>query len=239
MSSQNTGVKQPVLAVIIVAAGTGSRMQSSEHKQFLKLRGKPVLENTIKVFDRHPMVMEIILVSHEADLHRVNHEIIKPGRFKKITEVIPGGATRTASVKAGLQMITGEITHVAVHDGARPLVTPAMLDSVFIKGITTGAAILAAKITDTIKETDEEGKILSTIPRQGLWSAQTPQVFDRTWLESAYGNLSQDTSATDDAAVLEAAGYSVYTVECSKENLKITVPSDLIQAEMILKSRGQ
>lgn len=237
MISQNKIVKQPVLAVIIVAAGTGSRMQSSEHKQFLKLGGKPVLENTIMVFDRHPMVREIILVSHEADLRRVNDEIITPGTFKKVEKVVAGGATRTASVKAGLQMITDEITHVAIHDGARPLVTPAMLDSVFAKGITTGAAILAVKITDTIKETDDEGKVLSTIPRQGLWSAQTPQVFDRTWIESAYGSLSQGASATDDAAVLEAAGYSVYTVECSKENLKITVPSDLFQAEMILKSR--
>ena len=239
MSSQNKKVKQPFLSVIIVAAGTGSRMQSSEHKQFLRLGGKPVLENTIKVFDRHPMVREIILVSHKAEISRVNDEIIKPGGFKKVAKVVPGGATRTDSVKAGLQVVSSEATHVAVHDGARPLITPAMLDNVFTKGITTGAAILAVKITDTIKETDEAGKITSTIPRQGLWAAQTPQVFDRTWLEAAYGNLSQSTSATDDAAVLEAAGYSVYTVECSKENMKITVPSDLIQAEMILKSRGQ
>ncbi len=227
------------LSIIIVAAGTGSRMQSAEHKQFLQLGGKPVLEFTIRTFELHPMVREIIVVSHATEVSRVMKEIITPGGFKKVKKVIPGGDTRTDSVKAGLRMLSGEATHVAVHDGARPLITQAMLDNVFTQGIVTGAAILAVKVTDTIKETDEKGKVISTIPRNVLWAAQTPQVFAREWLETAYKSLPSGASATDDAAVLEAAGYSVYTVECSKENMKITVPSDLIQAEIILQTRRQ
>lgn len=227
------------LSIIIVAAGTGSRMQAAEHKQFLQLGGKPVLEFTIRAFELHPMVREIIVVSHATEVLRVMKEIIIPGGFKKVKKVVPGGAARTDSVKAGLHMLSGEATHVAVHDGARPLITQAMLDNVFTQGIVTGAAILAVKVTDTIKETDEKGRIISTIPRTGLWAAQTPQVFAREKLEAAYERLASGATATDDAAVLEAAGYSVYTVECSKENMKITVPLDLVQAEMILKSRRQ
>ncbi len=234
-----SGERESFLSIIIVAAGTGSRMKAAEHKQFLQLDGKPVLDITIRAFEQHPMVREIILVSHRTEVLRVMEEIIKPGGFKKVKKVVPGGTTRTDSVKAGLQVISGEATHVAVHDGARPLITQAMLDNVFKKGIVTGAAILATKVTDTIKETDEKGRVITTIPRSGLWAVQTPQVFVREWLEAAYEKLDSDASATDDAAVLEAAGYTVYTVECSKENMKITVPLDLAQAEMILESRRQ
>lgn len=230
---------EAIFSIIVVAAGTGSRMQSSEHKQFLKLGGKPVLEMTLRAFEEHAMVGEIILVSHPAEVNRVMKEIIEPGEFKKVKKVIPGGDTRTDSVKKGLRNVSRKATYVAVHDGARPLITKAMLDGVFAQAMTSGAAILATRVTDTIKETDEKGKVIATIPRNSLWMAQTPQVFAREWIEVAYKNLPQNASVTDDAAVLEAAGYSVYTVECSKDNMKITVPSDLFQAEMILKGRRQ
>ena len=235
----NTNNNKINISIIIVAAGTGSRMQSSEHKQFLQLGGKPLLEITLRAFEDHPMVWEIILVSHTTEINRVRKEIIEPGEFKKVKKVISGGDTRTDSVKAGLRNVSRKATHVAVHDGARPLITKTMLDRVFAQALSSGAAILATRITDTVKETDEKGKVIATVPRNKLWAAQTPQVFAREWIEAAYKSLSQDASVTDDAAVLEAAGYSVYTVECSKDNMKITVPSDLLQAEMILKGRRQ
>lgn len=225
------------LSVIVVAAGTGSRMRTTEHKQFLKLRGVPVLAITLNCFEKHPLVDEIVLVTHPKETQRVKAEIVDAMGFKKISWLVPGGKTRTDSVKAGLAVVSDHATHVAVHDGARPLVTLKLLDKVFSLAMKSGAAIPVAGVIDTIKRRDDSGLIVATLPRNCLWAAQTPQVFRRDWIVSAYEKLPDDTAPTDDAAVLEAAGYPVYTVEGSRENIKITEPADLLQAEMILAGR--
>jgi 2-C-methyl-D-erythritol 4-phosphate cytidylyltransferase len=225
------------LAVIIVAAGTGSRMQSAERKQFIRINGKPLLALTISVFDRRVDVAEIIVVSRPDEIERVQMEIIQPYHFKKVSCVIPGGEHRKESVMAGLKAVSKTAAYIAVHDGARPFVTSAQLDLLFRRAFETGAAILAAPLTDTIKRANDAGLIAGTISRNGLWAAQTPQVFRTDWLHSAYQQLAQHETPTDDAAVMEQAGYPVQIVSGSWDNFKITVAGDITRAETILKDR--
>jgi 2-C-methyl-D-erythritol 4-phosphate cytidylyltransferase len=225
------------LAVIIVAAGTGSRMQSAERKQFIRINGKPLLALTISVFDRRVDVAEIIVVSRPDEIERVQMEIIQPYHFKKVSCVIPGGKHRKESVMAGLKAVSKTAAYIAVHDGARPFVTSAQLDLLFRRAFETGAAILAAPLTDTIKRANDAGLIAGTISRNGLWAAQTPQVFRTDWLHSAYQQLAQHETPTDDAAVMEQAGYPVQIVSGSWDNFKITVAGDITRAETILKDR--
>jgi 2-C-methyl-D-erythritol 4-phosphate cytidylyltransferase len=225
------------LAVIIVAAGTGSRMESAERKQFIHINGIPLIAMTISAFDRRADVAEIIVVSHPDEIERVRTEIIVPHGFKKVNCIVPGGEQRKDSVKAGLRAVSETAAYIAVHDGARPFVTSGKLDLLFRRAFETGAAILAVPLTDTIKRTDDAGMIERTISRNGLWAAQTPQVFRADWVQSAYHNLAQRETPTDDAAVLEQAGYPVHIVPGSWDNFKITVADDVVRAEIILKHR--
>ena len=225
------------LAVIIVAAGTGSRMRSDERKQFIRINGIPLLAMTISVFDRRMDVAEIIVVSRPDEIERVQKEIIMPYDFKKVSCIVPGGEQRKDSVRAGLTAVSKTAVYIAVHDGARPFVTSGQLDLLFRRAFETGAAILAAPLTDTIKKADGEGQIVRTISRNGLWAAQTPQVFRSDWLQSAYQKLAQHETPTDDAAVLEQAGYPVIIVPGSWDNFKITMAGDIARAETILKDR--
>jgi 2-C-methyl-D-erythritol 4-phosphate cytidylyltransferase len=225
------------LAVIIVAAGTGSRMESTEHKQFIRINGTPLLTLTIRAFNGHADIAEIIVVSHPDEIERVQNEIIGPNHFHKVIRVVQGGLQRKDSVMAGLEAVSKTISYVGVHDGARPFVTSKQLDELYRQARGTGAAILALPLTDTIKQSDEAGMIVRTVPRNQLWAAQTPQVFRSDWFRDAYQRLMPHELPTDDAAVLEQAGYPVELVQGSWDNFKITVPEDIARAEMILISR--
>ena len=225
------------LAVIIVAAGIGSRMGSTERKQFIRINGTPLLAMTISAFDGREDVAEIIVVSHPDETERVQKEIILPYHFKKVSCIVQGGLLRKDSFMAGLDAVSKTAAYIAVHDGARPFVTSGQLDLLFRRAFETGAAILALPLTDTIKRADDAGMIVRTISRNGLWAAQTPQVFRIDWLQSAYQQLKQHEKPTDDAAVLEQAGYPVHLVNGSWDNFKITVADDVVRAEMILQDR--
>ena len=153
-------------------------------------------------------------------------------------QVADGGAERFESVANALALVKPEADFVAVHDAVRPCVTEELIQSVFTKAQTSGAAILASPVSETVKEVDGQRQVRSTVSRQGLWAAQTPQVFRRDWLIEAYARRAElGKDITDDAQLVEALGHAVHVVEGSPLNLKITTKADLALAEAVLKSR--
>jgi 2-C-methyl-D-erythritol 4-phosphate cytidylyltransferase len=153
-------------------------------------------------------------------------------------KLVHGGNERFESVANALAHLPTDADFVAIHDAVRPCVTNELIGDVFAKAAAVGAALLAVPVADTVKRVDDKGKVLSTMPRQGLWLAQTPQVFRRDWLEAAYAGRGQLKQAvTDDAQLIEAAGHPVVTVQGAPSNIKITTKADLALAEAILKSR--
>ena len=153
-------------------------------------------------------------------------------------DIVLGGAERFDSVANALAKIRDDVELVAIHDAARPAVTSLMIDSVFGAAAKTGAALLAVPVSDTVKRGDDQGKVEATVPRKGLWLAQTPQVFRRDWLVQAYASRGKlGAEITDDAQLIEAAGHCVYLVTGSPSNIKITAREDIALAEAILKSR--
>jgi len=153
-------------------------------------------------------------------------------------QIVDGGSERFESVASALQQVKPEAEFIAIHDAVRPCLTEEMVDAVFAKAEKTGAAVLAVPIRDTIKRVDAQQAVQATMPREGLWLAQTPQVFRKDWLVEAYAarqKLGKDI--TDDSQLVEAAGHTVHVVEGSASNIKITAKRDLFLAEAILKSR--
>jgi 2-C-methyl-D-erythritol 4-phosphate cytidylyltransferase len=153
-------------------------------------------------------------------------------------QLVHGGKERFDSVANALAKLEAEADFVAIHDAVRPCITQEVITAVFARATETGAALLAVPVADTVKRVDDKSKVLGTLPRQGLWLAQTPQVFRRDWLEAAYAGRGQLKQAvTDDAQLVEAAGHPVVVVEGAPSNIKITTKSDVALADAILKSR--
>jgi 2-C-methyl-D-erythritol 4-phosphate cytidylyltransferase len=153
-------------------------------------------------------------------------------------KVVPGGRERWESVGNALSALAPEADFVAVHDAVRPCVTTDLIDSVFAAARTQGAALLALRLTDTVKRVDDKLRVQETVDRTGLWTAQTPQVFRRDWLTDAYARRGEfGTEITDDAQLVEAAGHPVHVVEGIPTNVKITTKDDLALAAAILTSR--
>ena len=221
---------------IIAAAGAGTRMASDRPKQFLLLAGTPVIFHTLKVFEECDSIDEVIVVLPAAESAGFLSLAGKYG-VRKVTRVVPGGATRADSVKRGLLAIraaTAEI--VAVHDGVRPFVTVAEIDNTVAAAKSDGAAILVAPFTDTIKEVSG-ARIVRTADRSVLRRALTPQCFRYELLREAYQHADvSDPSLTDESALVEQLGKPVSIVEGSARNIKITTAEDLLIAEAILKT---
>jgi 2-C-methyl-D-erythritol 4-phosphate cytidylyltransferase len=219
---------------IIAAAGAGTRMASDRPKQFLLLAGTPVIIHTLKVFEQCESINEVIVVVPAAESAGFLSLAVKFG-LRKVTRVVPGGATRAESVKRGLQAIraaTAEI--VAVHDGVRPFVTVEEVDAVVAAAQTNGAAILVAPVTDTIKQVSD-ARIVQTLDRGELRRALTPQCFRYELLRQAYQAADDtDPSATDESVLLEKLGIPVSIIEGSPRNIKVTTAEDLVIAEAIL-----
>ncbi|MCR6543926.1 2-C-methyl-D-erythritol 4-phosphate cytidylyltransferase [Dehalobacterium formicoaceticum] len=226
---------------VIPAAGRGSRMKKDVNKQFLMLKGKPVLVHTLEIFESCPFVREVILVasSGEEDYCR---RLIKEYGFSKIPRIMTGGEDRFHSVLNGLKGISPQSEIVAVHDGARPLLLRSDLEKI-IKAVAADdapdGAILAVPVKETIKEVDEEEIVQGTLDRSKLWMAQTPQVFPKEILQFAYRKALEDNfRGTDDASLVERAGMRVKIIPGSYENIKITTPEDIDLAALILERRG-
>ncbi len=226
----NTG-KFPV---IIVAAGSSVRMGGIS-KQFATLCGVPAIVHTLSAFENSPEISRIILVTKEEFVNEI--QLLK-GKYmiNKLSDIVTGGKTRQDSVRNGLEQLGAE-EYVLIHDGARPLVSNAVISRVCAALIEADGVIPAVKIKDTIKKVDEKGFVIKTVARENLYSVQTPQGVNVKKYRAAMENT--DVSLfTDDASVLEAAGLSVKMVEGDYKNIKITTPDDIIIAEQYLE-RGE
>lgn len=221
-------------SVIVVAAGKGSRMGTSVKKQFLLLKGKPVLQHTVETFLAVEEIDEIVVVLSEEDVP--TFESMKFPSDKDI-KIAFGGAERYLSVKNGVNAVKESAEIILVHDAARPFVTVKEIQSVISVARQEGACILANKVKDTIKEV-EQGTVISTPNRDHLYAVQTPQGFSAKILREVYANETEEFGnwiPTDDASLVERAGYPIKVVEGSTNNIKITTPIDLLLGELLLK----
>lgn len=228
----------PRCAAVIVAAGTSRRMQG-QNKIMAELLGKPVIAYTVQAFETAECIDEIILVTRPEQVDRIKALMQEQG-MRKVRMVIPGGVTRIQSVEKGLLSVSKGTELVAVQDGARPLVTPELIQRTVERARHSHAAAPAISVKDTIKVTDDAGRVLSTPERKMLRAVQTPQVFDRDLLLAAWEKARREGAVhTDDCGAMEAFGVPVYLTEGSEENIKLTTPLDLILAEELLRRRKE
>jgi 2-C-methyl-D-erythritol 4-phosphate cytidylyltransferase len=226
-----------MLSAIIVAAGSSRRM--GFNKLFATIAGKPVIAHTIWAFERSSSVTEIVIVARE-DQHDEIRGLARAKGFKKVRAIIAGGEHRQDSVRAGLDRLGDEAKYVAVHDAARPLVTPEQIDRVYAQCRVHGAATLAEPINDTLKRADVDLMITASVDRHQLYAMQTPQIFERGLIEEAYRAVyAGNVSVTDEVSAIERLGRKVVLVLNEDFNFKITYPRDLGLAEFVLKQRAQ
>jgi 2-C-methyl-D-erythritol 4-phosphate cytidylyltransferase len=224
-------------AVILPAAGKSSRFRDKEKKPYATLDGRAVWLRSAELFIARSDVCQTMLVISQEDDEMVRRRYGANLAFMNV-QLVEGGAERFESVARALEKLKPEAEFIAVHDAVRPCVTEEQVSAVFAEAEKNGAALLAVPVPDTLKQVDQQNKVQSTVPRKGLWLAQTPQVFKREWLVEAYkqrAKLGKDI--TDDAQLVEAAGHPVHVVESTLCNLKITTKSDLMLAEAVLKAR--
>lgn len=224
----------PTYAVIIAAAGKSSRFgggHARDKKVFQELNGRAVWIRTAEAFLGRDDVKQTLIVLSPEDIDWFKEKYRANLAFMDI-EIVEGGAERCDSVKNALDRVRNDIDYVAVHDAARPLIAKDWITNVFETAAHSGAALLATKISSTVKRV-ENGVIRETVPRDHLWAAQTPQVFRRQLLLDAYSARGK-RQPTDDAELVEQFGHKVAIVEGSALNLKITTREDLRMAEVLL-----
>lgn len=232
---------------IVLAAGSGKRMNSSVAKQFLLLGGKPLLWYSLQAVEKSDIIDDCILVTGPNDIAYVGKEIVGKYGFQKVDKIIAGGNERYESVYKALCVIAeGEMSvpngdgYVFVHDGARPFLSEKLLEDTYHEVCKYHACVAAVSVKDTIKIADENGFAAQTPPRSLVWAVQTPQVFDTQLIIQAYQKLFEQTKAlrqeiTDDAMVVETMlRIPVKLVKSSYENIKITTPEDMRMAENLL-----
>ena len=215
-------------AAIIVAAGSSQRMKGVD-KLLASLRGRPLAGYSIEAFARHPAIDELVVVASDQNLDQVRTIAADIGGDR--ATVVPGGRRRRDSVLAGL-LAAGDCDLVVVHDAARPLVDADMIDAVLDGARELGAALCAVPVSDTVKRADPIGRVSSTVTREGLWLAQTPQAFRAGLLRRAHESI--DIDVTDDAALIELVGEPVKLVMGSNRNIKVTLPEDIALVEALL-----
>lgn len=224
---------------IIPAGGSGRRLKADKAKQYLLLDEQPILVHSLRVFELAEIINEIIVVVPENDIEFVGEELVRKNGFKKVTNVVAGGAERQDSVKNGLAAVSEGCDIVVIHDGVRPFVKGEMISSIVKAAGEYHAASIGVKVKDTVKETQNDCIVRKTLPRQNLWLTQTPQAFKYSVLQKAYAAAMNDGYyGTDDASLVERIGIKVKMVAGSYENIKITTPEDLIMAEALLKNRS-
>lgn len=231
-SKQEKVQNHPVTAAVIVAAGNSTRM--GVPKQLIPIRGIPVIGRTLLAFEASELVDEIVLVTREEDLLHF-YDICKTYQITKVTKILKGGSTRQQSVREGVMACRDTTEFFAIHDGARPMISPPMIEAVIEAAYQCGAAAAGVKVKDTIKQTDEKGFITATPDRSFLWNVQTPQVFERKlYLQSLNAAFTADLDLTDDCQLVERMQHRVQLVESSYANIKITTPEDVAFAEAML-----
>ena len=225
-------------ALIMPAAGVGVRFDAGRgtRKPYRLLGGKPIVLRTLARFKDIPSIVQRVLVLHPDDVDRVRETWRDELAQLAVTEIVPGGANRQESISHGLAVLRDEIEVVAVHDAVRPFVSRTAIEQSIAKAVEVGGAVVACRITATVKRADPLGRIIETVPREELWMAQTPQTFRKDILLRAYAAAAEEgVLGTDDSALVERIGQEAAIVEEGPANLKITTPDDLKIAEAMLR----
>ncbi|MFN3192652.1 MAG: 2-C-methyl-D-erythritol 4-phosphate cytidylyltransferase [Aureliella sp.] len=224
-------------AVILAAAGKSTRFGDKHAKKvFTRVHEKPLWLYSAERFSDHPDVEQILIVISPDDKELFNEKFSASAAMLGIQPVL-GGDQRADSVLNALNEVRNEIPMVAIHDAARPCITDTSIDAVFQAALKHQAALLATPVHATLKRADTNGKVESTVPRENLWLAQTPQVFSKELLLAAYANHPNASSATDEASLLESYGKPAHLVEGDPMNIKVTTKSDLRLVEFALQKR--
>jgi len=224
-------------SAVIVAAGSSQRMNGTD-KILYKLGEEPLIVHTIRAFQAHKSVAEIVVVTRQ-DLIDTLIELCQKSGFDKVKAVVPGGSDRCSSVMNGLDAVSSDIPYVAIHDGARPFVSGEIITETLEKAGEFHAAAPAIPVKDTVKVAMSH-IVKETPNRASLFAVQTPQIFDFDLLRGALVKAtSENYSITDDCSAVEAIGMSVYLTNGSDENIKVTTPTDLLLAQAIWERRKQ
>ena len=229
--------KETVLrcSAVIVAAGSSERMGSD--KLTAELGGMPVLARTLKVFDGCGAVDEIIVVTRADRIEEIA-ELCRQYGIRKIAKVLAGGATRVESELVGVSEAAPKASLIAIHDGARPLVTAELIERTVLAAKEHYAAVPVIPSTDTLKAVDGKGFVIGTVDRSTTFRVQTPQVFRADFIKGALTRaMEKNLPLTDDCSAIEMMGVRTMTVPGDEDNIKLTTPRDMILAEAILKAR--
>lgn len=220
---------------VVVAAGEGARFGKA--KAFVGLAGIPMIAHSLIVLAKVPAIEGVVLVVSPSQLDEGN-ALVEATVPSIRVEVVTGGATRQASVRAGLAAVPNDARSIVVHDAARPLVTTALVEAALAALSNAAGAVVAVPAHDTLKR-ERDGAVTETVARDGLWRAQTPQAFRADVLRRAHqAAAGDDAEATDDAVLVERTGEQVVIVPGDERNLKVTTPADLTIAEALLTARG-
>ena len=239
------------VGAVVPAAGQGARFGGRVSKPLAALRGRPLIAHALDALERTPSIGWIVLVARPEDRPAMAR-MTKAARWRKLSAIVPGGATRAESVTRGIDALPAAARWVLVHDGARPCLTSELAESVIKAAKPHGAAASGRPAWLTVKAVDEDLSVRLTLDRDGLWFVQTPQVFCRDWVTEALGLASRTATNgktggrvmtpaqfTDDAALLEWAGFPVRMVPGDPWNIKVTTQEDVILAEAILQAQAR
>lgn len=222
------------VSIIIPAAGKGKRMGHSFNKQYLRLKERPILYHTLAVFQGMEDVLELIVVIPKEEFEICREQVLRPAAFLDV-KLVAGGKERQDSVFNALKAVDKRAELVCIHDGARPLVKKEHVIKVLREAQNHGASCLGVPVKDTIKTVDALGNIINTPEREKLWIAQTPQVFHKNIIMTAYEKAKDEKlTATDDCSLVESSGNPVRMVAGDYTNIKITTPDDLTLAASFL-----
>ncbi len=223
-----------MVSAIITAGGKGLRMKSKIFKQYIKIKGVPILSRAIQVFETIEQIKEIILVVPKGEIDFCKAEILSYIHKKDKIKIVEGGVNRQDSVYSGLKKVKYKNGIILIHDGVRPFVSAKDIKKCIKKAEECGAAILAVPATDTLKKIGADNFIEKTVPRDTIWMAQTPQAFKYSLILSAYEKSYKDKAVhTDDASKLEKNGVKVAVVKSSGLNIKITCSEDIRLANFL------
>lgn len=215
-------------------------MLSSQEKPLMQLDGYPLIAYSLDVFEKTPLVKEVILVVPTGKEPFYKKNIVQMFGYKKVTKIVEGGARRQDSVLNGLKAASDQALIIAVHDAARPFLTQELLRQSVDSAARSGACVVGVPCKATIKETDEKQIVVRTPLRDRLWEIQTPQTFRKEILRAAFDHAEKNNlDVTDEAMLVEALGKPVLVIRGEYENIKITTPEDLLLGEMILKRRKE
>lgn len=228
-------------SAVITAAGSSTRMNtdgSNISKQLLELDGKPVLSYSITAFNDSKYCKEIIVVVKASEKDEIQ-KLIAGMKLNIPVKVAVGAGTRAQSVKNGFLTVSDKCKYVAIHDGARPLITAQAIDRLYEAAFRHGAACAATKVSDSMKRADKSGFISATVDRDGLYAVQTPQVFMKDMYSASVAVMDKAREYTDDCAIVSDAGFRIKLVNIGCDNIKLTVKDDISLSEMLLKARKE